>query len=532
MVLRASGNVCSVLVHMFVTDRQIDTNIPDRGHGVRHPQRTPANEKGGSTISRNAATSTPGHELDRLLALDVDLLDAADIRSVIGDVARVSGKLASFESRLRDRQQALLAAPRQEPTMPLEEGERPEPAPPPPSPGMLDGLLGISPAEGRRRDARADALGRIPELRRFLEAGRISVEHVDQVANCGRNVHPDLATAFWACGAEIAALCTCSQPGALRRRLEAIVTRLAAAAGVDRSERRRQMTKLGHRFDPATGMGRIWAELDPDLYERFVSILERSVRGRTDADAPSLDWIRAHALVDLMAAGVAAGPGAPAVPSVSVLIDHETLLSGLHSAGICEYSDGTALDVATARQLACEANIYPVVLGGAGQPLDVGHSRRLATAAQRLALAAVRATCAIEGCTVTIAPFAPAVVGRAAALGPLRPPSSAMVAPSASLNDASVRRRRWDARSRPSSIPASRASHRRMPSLRCASFSPCETTKAHSLSMPPSSVLSVMCAFARMKSSRINFPQASSRAWGLHPSLNASLTANSSLTCT
>ena len=351
-------------------------------------------------MSRNAATSTPGHELDRLLALDVDLLDAADIRSVIGDVARVSGKLASFESRLRDRQQALLAAPRPEPTMPLEEGERPEPAPPPPSPGMLDGLLGISPAEGRRRDARADALGRIPELRRFLEAGRISVEHVDQVANCGRNVHPDLATAFWACGAEIAALCTCSQPGALRRRLEAIVTRLAAAAGVDRSERRRQMTKLGHRFDPATGMGRIWAELDPDLYERFVTILERSVRGRTDADAPSLDWIRAHALVDLMAAGVAAGPGAPAVPSVSVLIDHETLLSGLHSAGICEYSDGTALDVATARQLACEANIYPVVLGGAGQPLDVGHSRRLATAAQRLALGAVHATCAIEGCTV------------------------------------------------------------------------------------------------------------------------------------
>lgn len=284
--------------------------------------------------------------------------------------------------------------------MPLGEGERPEPAPPPPPPGMLDGLLGISPAEGRRRDARADALGRIPELRRFLEAGRISVEHIDQVANCGRTIHPDLAAAFWACGAEIAALCTCSQPAALRRRLDAIVTRLAAAADIDRSERRRQMTRLGHRFDPSTGMGRIWAELDPDLYERFVTILERSTRGRTDADAPSLDWIRAHALVDLLAAGAAAGPGSAGVPSVSVLIDHETLLAGLHAASICEYADGNALDVATARQLACEADILPVVLGGAGQPLDVGRSRRLASAAQRLALAAVHATCAIEGCTV------------------------------------------------------------------------------------------------------------------------------------
>jgi hypothetical protein len=348
-------------------------------------------------MSDDDATSMTGHELDALFALDVDLLDAADLRSVIGQVARWSGRLASFESRLRDRQQALLVAPRPAPAGPTDDGARPAPTPPP---GMLDGLLGISPAEGRRRDARADVLARIPQLRDLLESGRISVEHVDQVANCSRTVHADLVAAFWACGPEIAALCSCTQPGALRRRLDAIVTRLAVAAGVDRAERRRQMTRLGHRLDPSTGMGRIWAELDPDLYERFAAMLERSVRGRTDAGAPSLDWIRAHALVDLMAAGVAGGSGGAPIPAVSVLIDHTTLVSGLHDAGICEYADGTALDVATARQMACEANILPVVLGGRGLPLDVGQARRLATVAQRHALAAVHATCAIEGCAV------------------------------------------------------------------------------------------------------------------------------------
>ena len=70
---------------------------------------------------------------------------------------------------------------------------------------------------------------------------------------------------------------------------------------------------------------------------------------------------------------------------------------------------------------------------------------------------------AIAGVTVTMAP---AVAGRAAAIGLLGPPSSAKVASSASLDGVSIRRRRWDARSTPSSNPASRASHRRTLSLR------------------------------------------------------------------
>ncbi|MDA3015464.1 MAG: DUF222 domain-containing protein [Actinomycetota bacterium] len=337
-----------------------------------------------------------GASLDDLLSIDVDGLDQSGVRAAITAVARWSGRLSSLESRLRDRQCRIVESI---PARPVP--GQPTPPPAPTGTGQLDGVLNISAAEGRRRDARSEVLRRIPILRELLEDGRVSVEHLDQIANCARNISSDLRETFWGRGDEIAAMSSHSAPGAFRRRLDAIVTRIAAEAGIERDALRRSRTRLGHRLDPVTGMGRIWAELDPDLYERFSATLERAVRSRPDVEAPNPDWLRAQVLVELLTAGAASGPGAAApAPSVSVLIDHQTLLDGLHSASVCEYSDGTSLSVPTARQLACTAEILPVVLGGNGVPLDVGRSRRLATSAQRSALAALHATCAIDRCDV------------------------------------------------------------------------------------------------------------------------------------
>ena len=56
------------------------------------------------------------------------------------------------------------------------------------------------------------------------------------------------------------------------------------------------------------------------------------------------------------------------VPELIVLIDWDTLKSGVRTAGgVCELSDGTPLPVSTVRQIACDANIIPVVLGGKGR---------------------------------------------------------------------------------------------------------------------------------------------------------------------
>ena len=50
--------------------------------------------------------------------------------------------------------------------------------------------------------------------------------------------------------------------------------------------------------------------------------------------------------------------------------------------------NGQRLSAQTARRMACDAQILPVVLGGAGQVLDAGRSRRLATGPLRRALVA------------------------------------------------------------------------------------------------------------------------------------------------
>ena len=101
------------------------------------------------------------------------------------------------------------------------------------------------------------------------------------------------------------------------------------------------------------------------------------------------------------AAGSAAGSTRTGRAQVVVLIDHQTIVDGLLREGSrCELADGTPISPETARRLACEAGIIPAVLGTHGEPLDVGRRKRLATAAQRVALRLRSPTCEFPGCTV------------------------------------------------------------------------------------------------------------------------------------
>ena len=85
---------------------------------------------------------------------------------------------------------------------------------------------------------------------------------------------------------------------------------------------------------------------------------------------------------------------------VVVHIDLETLTNGLSESSTHRTAFGADLPVETIRRIACDANIIPLVLNGAGMPLDIGRSQRLASAAQRRALEATHDTCAFDGCAV------------------------------------------------------------------------------------------------------------------------------------
>ncbi|ANH39980.1 hypothetical protein I601_3574 [Nocardioides dokdonensis FR1436] len=81
--------------------------------------------------------------------------------------------------------------------------------------------------------------------------------------------------------------------------------------------------------------------------------------------------------------------------TVVVTMTLESLTGGLATAAL---DTGGCVSAGTARRLACEAGIVPVVLGGRSQPLDVGRSRRFFTYAQRLALLVRDRGCTAVGC--------------------------------------------------------------------------------------------------------------------------------------
>ena len=89
------------------------------------------------------------------------------------------------------------------------------------------------------------------------------------------------------------------------------------------------------------------------------------------------------------------------VPEVRVLIDLETLVDGLHDDATCETGFGERCQPEVVRRLACDAEIVPIVLGGDGEVLDVGSSRRLASQSATHALRAMyETTCGFPDCTV------------------------------------------------------------------------------------------------------------------------------------
>ena len=85
-------------------------------------------------------------------------------------------------------------------------------------------------------------------------------------------------------------------------------------------------------------------------------------------------------------------------PTILAMTEMSVLWDQLKVRGFCELADGTKLTSAQIRRMACEADIIPMVMDTNGVCLDMGETVRLATYNQRLALRAIHATCAVEGC--------------------------------------------------------------------------------------------------------------------------------------
>jgi hypothetical protein len=88
------------------------------------------------------------------------------------------------------------------------------------------------------------------------------------------------------------------------------------------------------------------------------------------------------------------------VPEICVVAGIDRVLDDCSTHGLCETSDGQPIPAASLRRMLCDAVVYPVILGGDGEVLDAGRTRRTVTPQQRRALRAMHRTCAHPGCTV------------------------------------------------------------------------------------------------------------------------------------
>jgi hypothetical protein len=102
-------------------------------------------------------------------------------------------------------------------------------------------------------------------------------------------------------------------------------------------------------------------------------------------------WLDPAAAVD---------PDMPMASRIELLvtIDYQSLAGALEKPGLTQH--GEYVSAAAARRMACNGGILPLVMGGKGQPLDLGRRRRFFTKGQKRAIAARDRGCANPGCSM------------------------------------------------------------------------------------------------------------------------------------
>ena len=293
---------------------------------------------------------------------------------------------------------------------------------------------GTTRSDAKRDLQRVSVLNSFPQLETALQAGAVSLAHVDVVARSFTHLNIEerqLITEQGEWLTNVAAHATADNFG---RAMKQAVARLATDDGLGRLEQQRRKTWLRHWVDRDSGMVCMRGEFDPEsglsLVGRLQQAVDRLFHERTPDTCPEGDarvgHLNALGLVALVCEpevqGLSISPSsathegagsvvnirsATARAEVSVVIDYHTLTSGLHASSFVHTGTDIALPIETVRRMACDAKIIPVVLGSSGVVLDVGRSTRLATKHQRRAIEAMHATCAIPECHIPVSQCQP-----------------------------------------------------------------------------------------------------------------------------
>jgi hypothetical protein len=261
---------------------------------------------------------------------------------------------------------------------------------------FLQGRVGDSGRSARRNVAEARGLAEYRDVAEAYAAAEVDRPRVAMLLAAAR-VSPETFRRDQAMLVESAA--TSPMVGTYRalEYWKAQVDRAAAQEDADHLHRRRHL----HIAQTIGGMVRLDGELDP-VGGKTVMIALRSLADPgaiQQDDDRSAAQRRADALVDICADHLQHGEAAETGgvrPQMVVTVSLDDL--SLAATRVRELDDGTVIDAASARRIACDASVSRVLMRGDSEVLDVGRSTRVVPAALRRALVLRDKGCTHPGC--------------------------------------------------------------------------------------------------------------------------------------
>lgn len=257
--------------------------------------------------------------------------------------------------------------------------------------------------EARAIADRAEVCDHMPGFEAALESGSVSGGHLDAVARAAARLDDAGREQLHAAADRYVGQAERSGVDAferaMRREAQAINASTAGTTAAEELASQRRRSSVKRWVDKTSGMHHTLLQLDPLRDAEVWSAIDAQLATDRAADG-SADTPWSELRVQAVVNAVKSSGGSGRRPEVGVLVSYERLVDDAALAGICETIDGTALPAASVRRLCCDAEVFPVVLGGDGEVLDVGRTRRTANRSQRRALASMHRTCAHPDCSV------------------------------------------------------------------------------------------------------------------------------------
>ncbi|MDN5918645.1 MAG: HNH endonuclease [Pseudonocardia sp.] len=283
--------------------------------------------------------------------------------------------------------------------------------------GALSDLLRWERGEARQRTVTAEHVhprtgldgttmpARLPATATVFAAGEVGSRHVAVIAAvldtaAARRLDPDT----WA-GAEtqLAERGTQYTPSELRAWGTALIDALDQdGPEPDDDVPPPQVNELRISRHKSRPGGRISGRFDnAAMFDTIATIIDAKAKPRTAEDERTTPQRQADALAEVCEFALGNAPAAVVPetggrrPVVNVLVRLEDLE---HRARAAALDFGGALTPAELRKLCCDAAVVPIVMNGAGQPLDVGRATRTIPDGLRRAVTTRDRGCAHPGC--------------------------------------------------------------------------------------------------------------------------------------